>query len=155
MSPDAHAHPTGAAAEAPPDTTAELRALLHDALTDYASHAAWRCEHPDRYPHDPECPCGYTTWAARTRAALALEHEAPSTDPDPIAYELGDRVQLVRNAGLNAGRIGVVADTDMRAQGFAFDLRIADRLGPETTWSSWANPEDLHPAPEDHDSDRL
>lgn len=50
--------------------------LLHEALTDYATHASWRCEHPDRYPHEPRCPCDYTGWASATRAALAATTDA-------------------------------------------------------------------------------
>lgn len=54
-----------------PQTDDRVGELLHEALTDYATHASWRCEHPDRYPHEPECPCDYTAWARATRAALA------------------------------------------------------------------------------------
>jgi hypothetical protein len=28
------------------------------ALRDYADHQSWRCGYPDRYPWDPDCPCG-------------------------------------------------------------------------------------------------
>jgi hypothetical protein len=31
---------------------------LRAALDEYASHQSWRCDHPDRYPHEPDCPCG-------------------------------------------------------------------------------------------------
>lgn len=27
-------------------------------LADYAEHQSWRCDHPDRYPWEPDCPCG-------------------------------------------------------------------------------------------------
>lgn len=59
------------------------------------------------------------------------------------AYTLGDPVQIVREGGLNSGRIGVCADVGMRKRGYAFDLRVADRLGPDVDWSSWVNAEDL------------
>jgi hypothetical protein len=31
---------------------------LREAVTEYVSHQSWRCDHPDRYPHEPDCPCG-------------------------------------------------------------------------------------------------
>lgn len=31
---------------------------LEDALLEYADHQSWRCEYPDRYPWNPDCPCG-------------------------------------------------------------------------------------------------
>lgn len=34
--------------------------LQREALEEYASHQSWRCEHPDRYPWEPDCPCGLT-----------------------------------------------------------------------------------------------
>ena len=27
-------------------------------IRDYANHDSWRCAYPDRYPWDPDCPCG-------------------------------------------------------------------------------------------------
>jgi hypothetical protein len=33
---------------------------LRQALVDYADHQSWRCGHPDRYPWEPDCPCGLT-----------------------------------------------------------------------------------------------
>lgn len=33
-------------------------ARLREALDGYADHQSWRCEHPDRYPQDPDCVCG-------------------------------------------------------------------------------------------------
>lgn len=30
------------------------------ALGWYGDHQSWRCEHPDRYPWEPDCPCGLT-----------------------------------------------------------------------------------------------
>ena len=31
---------------------------LRAALNEYADHQSWRCAHPDRYPWEPDCPCG-------------------------------------------------------------------------------------------------
>lgn len=31
---------------------------LRQALEEYADHQSWRCGHPDRYPWNPDCPCG-------------------------------------------------------------------------------------------------
>lgn len=36
----------------------------HDALSEYADHQSWRCGHPDRYPWDPDCPCGLVSTLA-------------------------------------------------------------------------------------------
>ena len=36
---------------------AEVREL-RGALNEYADHQSWRCGHPDRYPWEPDCPCG-------------------------------------------------------------------------------------------------
>lgn len=33
---------------------------LRDVVEEYAAHASWRCEHPDRYPWEPDCPCRLT-----------------------------------------------------------------------------------------------
>lgn len=43
---------------------AEARAdRLAEALNEYVGHQSWRCEHPDRYSQDPDCPCGLVkTW---------------------------------------------------------------------------------------------
>lgn len=68
--------------------------------------------------------------------------------PEAQSYAVGDRVQLVRDTGSNACRIGVVAEANQRAHGSAFDLRVADRVGPDCAWSAWAEPADLQPAPE-------
>lgn len=38
---------------------------------EYAQHDAWRCEHPDRYPWEPDCPCGLT--AAQRELGLPVD----------------------------------------------------------------------------------
>lgn len=34
------------------------RDLLTGLVNEYADHQSWRCAHPDRYPWNPDCPCG-------------------------------------------------------------------------------------------------
>ena len=29
-------------------------------ISEYFAHMSWRCEHPDRFPWDPDCRCGLT-----------------------------------------------------------------------------------------------
>ncbi len=45
------------------------RRLLWEAM-EYAQHDSWRCEHPDRYPPDPDCPCGLLSLRARVKQAV-------------------------------------------------------------------------------------
>lgn len=52
-------------------TDPDERELLQESL-EYADHASWRCGHPDRWPWEPDCPCGLTAWARRTRELLGL-----------------------------------------------------------------------------------
>jgi hypothetical protein len=30
------------------------------AVEEYADHQSWRCAHPERFPWEPDCPCGLT-----------------------------------------------------------------------------------------------
>lgn len=48
----------------------ELREALREALREYINHQSWRCEHPDRYPHNPDCPCGLVAFEQRVRSLL-------------------------------------------------------------------------------------
>lgn len=53
------------------DTLGGRLRVAEDALKEYADHQSWRCAHPDRYPWDPDCPCGL----ASTLAALGITVE--------------------------------------------------------------------------------
>jgi hypothetical protein len=52
------------------------RALLQEALDEYADHQSWRCQHPPHYylagdpPADGDCACGLIAWQRRARQAL-------------------------------------------------------------------------------------
>lgn len=35
-------------------------AKLRSLVVEYACHQAWRCEHQDRWPWEPDCMCGLT-----------------------------------------------------------------------------------------------
>lgn len=43
-----------------------------EALERYADHSNWRCGHPDRWPWNPDCPCGLVS----TLSALGIDGEA-------------------------------------------------------------------------------
>lgn len=49
----------------------DREAALRKTLEDYAEHQSWRCGHPDRYPWDPDCPCGLV--AALAAVDIKLE----------------------------------------------------------------------------------
>lgn len=58
-----------------------LKELLWEAM-EYAQHDSWRCDHPDRYPPDPDCPCGLLSFTARAQAVAGEPPE--SWRPPPI-----------------------------------------------------------------------
>jgi len=59
------------------------RRLLWEAM-EYAQHDSWRCEHPDRYPPDPDCPCGLLSLQARVLAAIG----SPPDDWQPLPIDI-------------------------------------------------------------------
>lgn len=63
-----------------------LTMLLREAMDEYADHQSWRCDHPDRYSHDPDCPCGLVKFTERVEAALATgdgpEQEATQSNTE-------------------------------------------------------------------------
>lgn len=67
--------------------------LLAALVRDYASHQAWRCQYPGRYPHDPDCPCGLLSAleeaGLRDLAAefrdLAIANDPEANDPKATA----------------------------------------------------------------------
>ena len=53
-------------------------ARLREAVEEYADHNSWRCGHPDRYPWEPDCPCGLTA----VLRELGIEMVAENPPPD-------------------------------------------------------------------------
>lgn len=69
---DISAHTVVWHSSAPSAPTEAVEALLREAFEDYLhEHDSWRCAHPDRYPHEPDCPCGLVGFRERIAAALS------------------------------------------------------------------------------------
>jgi hypothetical protein len=59
------------------------------ALREYAEHQSWRCDHPDRYPWEPDCPCGLT---GDLRAlGISVQPGDEQMTPDPVRPVRPDR----------------------------------------------------------------
>lgn len=73
---------------------------LREDFAEYADHQSWRCEHPDRYPWDPDCPCGLVEVERRV-SAEERRRGLPGRVGDLVA-RLFD--WLARRTGADGGR---------------------------------------------------